>query len=290
MNNQRMKGITALVIATLFFAIQDAITKHLTHTLPAPQIVFIRFFFFALFSLIYAAKTIGLKKAFVSNHRILQIIRGLLIVTEIIVFSVAIRHLGIAEIHTLLATFPLIVTALSPYVLGETIGWRRWLAVAIGFLGTLIILRPGFSVINPYSLIALVSATMFAVYNLLTRKVSNQDRFETSLLYFGVVGFLGSLLIAPFFWQPVDAGEMGWLFTLSIVTIISHLLLIKALQWVPAVILQPFNYLVLVWAMIIGFFVFGEILDGVTIAGAMIVVCSGIFIARREYRLSLQTG
>jgi drug/metabolite transporter (DMT)-like permease len=168
-------------------------------------------------------------------------------------------------------------------MLGEQVGWRRWLAVSIGFIGTLIIIQPGSGVFSPFAMTALACALMFAIYNIITRKVSRQDSLETSLLYFGVVGFLVTLLAVPFFWQPMSNSEILWLLMISIISIFSHLLLIKSLELAPAVILQPFNYFILVWAMVIGYSFYGEILDTTTLIGAVLVIGSGVYIARREY-------
>ena len=285
-----VKGIVMLVVATLFFASQDALTKHLVQTLPASQIVAVRFFFFALFALVYVGRSTGIKAAFHSRRPGVQIFRGLLLSGEITVFAYTIQFLGLAEMHTLFACFPLLITALSVPILRETVGWRRWLAVFCGFVGTLIILRPGAEVFQPAAALALAAALMFALYNILTRKVSRYDSFETSLVYSGVVGFAGAMLIAPFYWRPVDTTEVLWLLVISTTSIIGHLLLIKALALVPAVILQPFNYFVLVWAIIIGFLLYGEVLSATSLLGAGIVVASGVFIARREYKLMAGSG
>ncbi|MGI9310703.1 MAG: DMT family transporter [bacterium] len=278
-------AIVMLLGATLFFASQDALTKHLIQTLSASQIVAVRFFFFTLFALIYVARRCGIKAAWRSHRPGLQVFRGLLVAGEIIVFAYTIQFLGLAEMHSLFVCFPLIITALSVPLLGETVGWRRWLAVLCGFVGTLIILRPDAAAFNPAAPIALLAAFMFALYNLLTRKVARHDSFETSLLYMGVIGFAGSMLLAPFNWRPMTTDAALGLGLISITSIIGHLLLVKALELAPAVVLQPFNYFILVWAIIIGFFVYGEVLDPPTLLGAAIVVTSGVFIARREYRM-----
>lgn len=283
-----VKGIIALIVATFFFAGQDAITKHLTETVPIAQIIFVRFFFFSLFALVFAARNIGIRNAFASRKPVLQILRGLLIVGEVALFAWCLHFMGLAEMHAIFASFPLVITVLSIPILGEKVGWRRWLAVSLGFAGTLIIIQPGPEGFNRYAVLVLICVLMFALYNLLTRKVSRHDPFETSLLYFGVVGFVMSLMAIPFFWQPVDTNETLWLLTISVTGIIGHLLLIKSLQLAPAVILQPFNYFVLVWAIGIGYFVYSEILDATELAGAALVVLSGIYIARREYQVSRQ--
>ncbi len=279
------KAIFMLVIATLFFACQDALTKHLMETLTSPQIVAVRFFFFALFALLYVGRRVGVRVALRSQYPWIQIARGLLLAGEIMLFAYAIQFLGLAEMHAIFACFPLLVTALSVPILGEAVGWRRWLAVFFGFVGTLIILRPGIGIFQPAVMLALLSALMFALYNILTRKVSRRDSFETALLYMGVAGFICSLLVAPFYWYPVSIIDAIWLLLISVTSIIGHLLLIKALALVSAVILQPFNYFILVWAILIDFFLYGEVLSMITLLGAGIVVGSGVFIAYREHKL-----
>lgn len=288
-SDQVAKGIIALIIATLFFAGQDAITKHLTQSISVAQIVSVRFFFFSLFAIWYATRNTDIKTAFHSSRPKLQILRGLLICGEIALFAFALRHLGLAEMHAIFASFPLIITALSVPFLGETVGWRRWMAVGLGFIGTLIIIRPGSGVFSTYAIVTLACALMFAIYNLITRKVSHHDRFETSLLYFGIVGFISSLAVVPFYWQNPNTDQIFWLGVISITGIIGHLLLIKALQLAPAVLLQPFNYFVLLWAMIIGYSVYGEVLQTNELIGAALVVISGVYIARREYQVARET-
>jgi drug/metabolite transporter (DMT)-like permease len=288
-SDQAVRGIIALVVATLFFAGQDAITKHLTQSISVAQIVTVRFFFFSLFAIVYASHSMDIKLAFRSTRPKLQILRGLLICSEIALFAFALQHLGLAEMHAIFACFPLIITALSVPFLGEKVGWRRWMAVGLGFIGTLIIIRPDSGAFSLYVVIAMACAFMFAIYNLITRKVSRHDRFETSLLYFGVVGFISSLAVVPFYWQTPTFDQIFWLGVISITGIIGHLLLIKALQLTPAVILQPFNYFVLLWAMIIGYSVYGEVLQTYKIIGAALVVFSGVYIARREYVVTKAT-
>lgn len=284
--DQIARGIFALILATLLFAAQDAITKHLTATVPIAQLMFVRYCFFALFAIAYASRRLSLRVAFRSQMPGLQLLRGLLIAGEMALFAFCLKFLGIAEMHALFACFPLMITALSVPLLGEQVGWRRWLAVSIGFAGTLIIIQPGSGVISVYALIALACALMFAFYNIITRKVSRHDSFETSLLYFGCVGLAASSLAVPFFWKTPGLEDCIWLFLISIISVFSHLLLIKSLQLAPAVILQPFNYFILVWAMIIGYLFYGEVLGSATLAGASLVVASGIYIARREYRVA----
>lgn len=279
-------GIVMMILATGVFATQDAITKTLTAELPVGQIVFVRFFAFLLFAAWLAHRDGGARRALRSSVPFTQILRCLLMCSEIALFAFALRFIGLAEIHALFACFPLFVAALSVPLLGEHVGRRRWLAVIVGLIGTLVILRPGSDVFQAVALLPLACALIYALYNLLTRQVSRHDSFLTSLLYFGLVGTCASLPFAAAQWQSLDARQMLVLGSLCLTSIVGHMTLIKALQLTEAVVLQPFHYLILPWAMLIGVVVFGERLDLFTIIGAIIVVASGVYVAVREYRSS----
>ena len=274
-----------MVMATFIFAVQDAITKTLTTEVPVAQIVFVRFTAFAAMALLIASREVGLKAAIKSAVPSLQLLRCVLMCAEIALFAYALRYLGIAQIHALFACFPLFVAALSVPLLKEAVGWRRWLAVIVGFGGTLIILRPGTAVFDPYALLPLAGAVLYALYNILTRRVSRHDSYATSLVYFGVVGAVASGLFVLGQWQELSRAATMQLGYLCVASIIAHMMLIKALQLTEAVVLQPFQYLVLPWAMVLGYFVFGETLDVYTLVGAAVVVGSGVYVAYREYRL-----
>ncbi len=285
-----LAGILVMMLATFVFALQDAITKTLTAALPVSQIVFVRFTAFAVMALIIAHREVGLKRAFSSAAPTVQLLRCLIMCAEIALFAYALRYLGVAQIHALFACFPLFVAALSVPLLKEAVGWRRWLAVIIGFIGTLIILRPGTAIFDPFALLPLVGAVLYAIYNLLTRRVSKHDSYATSLVYFGVVGAVASGVFAVGQWQEVsvEAGrQLGYLCFLSV---IAHMMLMKALQLTEAVVLQPFQYFILPWAMVFGYFFFDETLDSMTLLGASVVVVSGVYVAHREYRLHRKTG
>ena len=280
----RLAGIGLMCVATLIFSAQDAITKQLSTQLPIAQIVFVRFAAFLVFALVFAWSTSG-GLALRSRVPRVQLLRCLAMCSEIALFAYGLRFLGMAEMHALFACFPLFVAALSVPLLGETVGWRRWMAVGVGFVGTLIILRPGADVFDPLALIPLVCAVIYAVYTLLTRRVSRSDSFATSLVYFGLVGTVAAGSVAVWQWQPVQGQAMWLLGALCLTSVTAHMMLIKALQLTEAVVLQPFHYLVLPWAMIIGYLVYQERLDALTLLGAAIVVGSGVYVAWREYRL-----
>lgn len=287
-NNSPLPGIGLLLIATVLFALQDVITKQLTVSVSVAQIVFVRFAAFSVFALIYAHRKSSILNVAKSAAVNMQVIRCVIMCTEIGLFAYAIQFLGIAEIHAIFSCFPLLVTALSVPLLGEQVGWRRWFAVVIGFAGTLIILQPGSDVFNPAALLALVCVVLYSFYNILTRKLARRDSFETSLLYFGVVGFLASAIAVIGRWQTVDTQSMVLLAGICLTSVVGHLLLIKALELTSAVVLQPFNYFILVWAIVLGYIVFGEVLALNQVVGALIVVASGLYIGIREYLLNRQ--
>ena len=288
--NSSLRGISLLVIATVVFALQDAVTKQLTGLLPVAQIVFVRFAAFTALALMLVKTRMPLSSALRSKVPIQQIIRCLMMCAEVSIFTFALRYIGVAEIHAIFSCFPLFIVALSVPVLGESVGWRRWSAVGVGFIGTLIILRPGSGVFEPAALLAIVCALVYALYNLMTRLVSRQDKFETSLLYFGIVGMVASALPAALVWKT-PSGDAAWLLAaVCLCSMTSHLLLIKSLELAEANVLQPFNYLILVWAMLMGWGFYGEVLDVYAIAGAALVVLSGLYVGFREAQAARVTN
>jgi drug/metabolite transporter (DMT)-like permease len=277
-------GIALVITAMFIFSLQDAITKTLAVTYSVPQILWIRFVFYIFFALAISARKKPLRDSLKSEVPWLQIFRSLLIVAEFGMFIVTIRYLSLAEMHALLATFPLVVTAIAAVFLKEPVGIRRWGAVFVGFLGVLVILRPGLAAIQPAALLALVTALTFAAYNVMIRLVSRYDDGETSTVYMAVVGLVVMIAIGPFYWETATPSDWGWLLALSISAAIGHLLLIKALEAAPASTLQPFNYTLLVFATIVGYIFFDSLPDFWTVIGAMIVVASGMYTIYRERR------
>lgn len=266
------------------FATQDAITKILADHYAATQILWIRFAVFAGFALLYTTRKKPLRACLRSRIPWLQVGRSLLIVFEIGMFIMAIRYLSLVDIHALLATFPLMATAIAAIVLRERVGLRRWMAVAAGFIGVLIILRPGLGIVQPGAVLALMTAFLFASYQVVTRVVARYDDAETSTVYMALVGFAILSVITPFQWRPVPSEDWVLLIALSITATLGHMLLIKALEAAPASTLQPFNYTLLVFATIIGYLIFDTLPDVWTVIGAGIVVGSGLYTFLRERR------
>ena len=275
------KGIIWQIIGMLFFGSMDAVSKHLTTSLPVVEILWVRYLFFAVFGLILAVYTGGLR-GLKTDIPILQIGRGLALVFEIILFTYAFRYMPLADAHVMAASVPLMVLALAVPVLGERVGPRRWAAVMVGFLGVLFILRPGVGGWQPILLIPLLGASGFAVYLVLTRMASKFDSIGTSAFYTGLVGLFVLSIFLPLEWRSPSLTEWGWLIFASILGLCGHISIIKALSLTEASALQPFFYVVLVWATFLGFIVFDDMPDSITCLGAVIIVGSGLYAWHRE--------
>ncbi len=276
-------GIWLMIATTLVFAVQDGISRHLGTLYPVTMVVMVRFWFFGLFAVALAARSPGgVRAAATSAFPWVQLARGLILVAEIAVMLVAFVKLGLIEAHAVFTCYPLLVAALSGPILGEKVGWRRWSAILVGFAGVLIILQPGYAVFSPWALVPLLSATLFAVYGLLTRYVARKDSASVSFLWTGVVGAIAMTPFGLATWTPMTLGDWGWMGLLCCTAALSHWLLIKAFAVAEASAIQPFAYLQLVWASGIGLFVFGETLRVNVAIGAGIVVVAGIFTLWRQ--------
>ena len=194
--------------------------------------------------------------------------------------------LGLAETHAIFASYPLIIAMLSGPILGEYVGWRRWLAISVGFIGILIILNPGNGIFSPYALVPLAGAILFALYGLLTRYVGQYDNSSTSFFWTGVVGSIAMTVIGLNFWDPVSRSDWSIMLLLSASGVVGHYLLIKCYEVAEASAVQPFAYLQLIWASMIGIIIFEEQITTNVLIGACIIVGAGLFTLWRERKVS----
>jgi len=276
-------GIALMVATTLVFAVQDGLSRHLAAEYNVLMVVMIRYWFFAAFVIAVAQRHAGgLRAAAQTRQPVVQVIRGLLLAAEICVMVVAFTVLGLVESHAVFTCYPLLVAALSGPILGERVGWRRWAAVGIGFVGVLIILRPGLGVFEPAAAIPLLSATLFATYGLLTRYAARQDSTATSFFWTGMVGAVVMTAVGAWFWEPMTARDWGFMMSLCITGVLGHWLLIRCYEAAEASAVQPFAYLQLVFAAFIGIAVFGERIEWNVALGVVIIVAAGLFTLWRE--------
>ncbi len=190
--------------------------------------------------------------------------------------------LGLVESHAVFACYPLLVAALSGPVLGEKVGWRRWIAIGIGFVGVIIILEPGWGVFAPAAVVPLVAALLFALYGLPTRYVARRDTSATSFFWTGVVGAVCMTAVGIWYWEPMAGPDWLWMGTLCLTSAFSHYLLIRAYEVAEASSVQPFAYLQLPFATVIGLAVFGETIRTNVAIGAGLIVAAGLFTLWRE--------
>ena len=265
----------------LGFASMDAMSKFLVQDYPITQILWVRYGVFTLFALLIAYPH-GIRRAVRSRRPWLQAGRAFLGLLENGVFVLAFLYLPLAETHAVAATSPLIVVVLSALLLGEMATRRRWLAVGAGFLGVLLIIRPGFQALDWALMIPLLGALLWALYQVLTRLTARTDTPQTTLLWTAALGLLAMTLVGPLQWRDPDM--TGWLLLacVSVLGSLSHYALIRALDFSEAGAVQPYSYTLLVWAALLGALVFGDIPPVWTVMGAVVVVLSGLATWRQE--------
>lgn len=267
----------AFTVASMFgFASMDAMSKWMVADYAIGQVLWIRYAFFCLFAWFVVRRT-GLRVAARTTRPFLQAGRALLAAVESAVFVLAFAYLPLADTHAVAATSPLIVIALGVLFLGERAGAARWVAVAAGFIGVLLIVRPGFQTLDWPLLLPLLGAVLWGAYQILVRLSARDDAPETTLVWSAFVAFAATTLVGPWQWRWPD--PLGWtlLGGIALVGAMAHFALIKALDYAEAGAVQPYSYTLLVWATALGALVFGDIPDRWTLLGAAVIVASGLF-------------
>jgi drug/metabolite transporter (DMT)-like permease len=284
-------GIRFVLMAMVAFAVQDATSKYLAASYPPQFFIMIRYWLFAVFVAVLAARRSGgLRAACRTKMPALQVFRGVLLAVQIVIIVVSFDSLGLAETHAIFSLHPLLATLLAIPLLGERVGWHRLAAVSVGLAGVLVILRPGPGLFDSGALIALGAAVMMAFYTVTTRLVGRADGSSApAFFYLGVAGAAALTLIGPYYWTPMRLPDIGWLLLHSTVAMAGHYCLIRALEATEAVRIQPFTYLQMIFAVPIGAFIFGEPVDRWVIVGMTMTVGAGLYAIQREVRLMRQT-
>ena len=283
-DNARL-GIGLMLLAMFLIVCGDALGKYLTQTYAVLQVLWIRSWVFLVFALWWAGRN-GLIQTFRSQRITLQLSRSFLLVLEMLIFLLSFQLLPLAEVTAVGAVTPLFVTVLAVIFLAERVGWQRWFAIAMGFIGVLIVTRPGMGVFGWAMLLPLLGVLLWGLYQILSRLVSRWDNAETSLLYTAIVGFIVLSVIAPWQWQTPDAISWLALTGLGLLNSCGHFALIKALSMTEASILQPFTYTMLVWATLFGWLVFSDLPDQWAMLGSLLIVSGGLYAWLRERRLA----
>ena len=264
-------------MAYFSFSLLDAIQKTTVIYHSIFQILFLKYFFTLFLSLAesYRKKNLNFYK---TKNSQLQITRSILSVIESGLFVLSFRYLSLADAHSIGSLTPVIVVALSAIILREKVNLKTWIAIFFGFLGVLIIMRPGLSIFDPKSLIPLGAAFFLSLYQIVTRKASEYDSSETSLFYTSIVGITLMIFIIPFYWQPMQSFSYFLFIGVGIFFSLGIYFQIIALSYAKASVVQPFHYTLILWAIILGFIFYNDIPDTTTLIGAIIITISGIYV------------
>ena len=270
-------GIIFAIIAYFSFSILDAVQKTAVIYYSIFQLLFIKYTFVLLLSLIEAKRAKN-NNFYRSNNLKLQVIRSLLSILESGFFVLSFKHLSLANAHSIGALAPIIIVVLSVFILNERVSMKTWIAIFAGFIGVLIIIRPASDVFSVNSFIPLLAAFFLGLYQIATKKTSEYDAPEVSLFYSSLVGIIITSIMAFNFWQPVNFNSLFLFAPIGLFFSLGIYFQIIALKNARASIIQPFHYTLIFWAIIFGFFFYDDIPDLFTIIGAIIITSSGIFV------------
>ncbi|WP_027583050.1 DMT family transporter [Bradyrhizobium sp. Ai1a-2] len=278
----RLAGIGLMLLSIFMFSFGDAMGKFLVATYSVGQLLWLR----ACAALVVLLPMVWKQRAefFPIERPWLQLLRVTLSTLEVAAFFLATVYLPLADVITYYLAGPIFVTALSGLVLGEQIGWRRWSAILVGFCGVLIALRPSAQTVSLPAMIALGGSLSFAVLMLITRSLrATPDIVLTSSQFAGT--FLLGAVLSPFGWVTPDAGSLVVFFVAGLISVAALLCVNRSLKLAPASVVVPYQYSMIVWAVIFGFVVFGDVPSWATIVGAAIIIAAGLYIFLREQKL-----
>jgi len=275
------KGIALILASTVFLGVSDVTAKYLSATLPSIEIAWIRFTVFAI--IMTPAMMPGSPLFALPTDRLrLQLLRGLTVLASSLFFISGLRFLPIAEASATGFVAPLFVTALSIVFLGEKVGLRRWIATAVGLVGVLIILRPGFGAFHSAAIFPIVSALAWAGTLIMTRMMSGTERAVTVMAYSSIVGVCILTAMVPFVWVAPSWHDIMLGVFIGVASTAGQWIVVLAFRYADASVLAPFSYMQLLWVSVLGFVVFGELPDVWTVTGAAFIVASGLYTAHRE--------
>jgi len=281
----RLLGIALMCGALACFSCLDAMAKYLNLHMDTLQVVWARYTG-AFIVAVAISNPVTRPGLMLTGRPMLQVGRSVLLLLSTLLNFMALRYLQLDQALAIVFSTPFFIAALSGPVLGEWVRWRRWMAIGVGFIGVLLVTRPGFGGIHPAALLSLAAALFYAAYNISTRMLSRTDSSETTLFYSNLVGALVMLPVVPFVWTaPSDPVVILVMIVCGAFGSVGHYLLIIAHRHAPPAVLAPFIYTQLVWAIILGYLVFADVPSEWTLAGAAIVVASGLYMLNRERKV-----
>ncbi len=279
-----MKAIILNASAWMIVPIMDAFAKYLSSSMDVLQITWARYFFTVVFTL--TLMLLFYRQSFVWTKKpALQLIRGLIFVFSTYLFFYAISEISLPKALTLAFVAPICVTALSPFFLDERVGIKRWTAVSLGFIGTLIVIRPGFIEFNLPTFAALGNGICYGFYLIITRKLSKSDNSLLTLLFSGLVGTILISFFLPNVWVNPSLNQWFMMATIGFIASVAHLFIILSLKYADASKLAPLGYTEIITNILISYYYFKELPDNWTYLGLFIIVLSGLYISKRELKL-----
>ena len=276
-----MKAIFYNLLAWAILPFMDTIAKYLSSDLSFFQITWARYFFTVFFTLPFMFFFFRKNLTWTTQPK-LQFLRGLTLFFANVLFFYSISIISMAKALTLAFVAPLITTALSPFILGEKVGFRRWSAVIVGFIGSLIVIRPGFIDFNLASIAALGTGCFYGIYLIITRKLHSSDSPLLTLLLTGVVGLVFGSFLVPVVWINPTFNQWSLLALMGLFACLGHLFLILSLKYADASKLAPFGYFEIVTNIILGYYFFMDFPDKWTFLGLFVIISSGLYITFRE--------
>lgn len=282
-------GIVLILVTLVLFVSMDTLVKYLVQRNPPPLLIWMRFLVHMVVAAGIMLAVPRLRPLMRSKAPVRQLLRSALLLCTTTTFFFGLIFLKLADLVILTQAAPLVVVALSVVMLGEKVGIRRWGGVIVGFVGVVIILKPGFG-FEWASLFGLASALIYGIYQIMTRSLSGADHTMTTFFYTASVGAVVMAAVAPFFWQTPTLVDAVLILLPGIIGGTGHLLLIMAFARSEASLLAPFFYSGILWAILFGWAIFGELPDLYTFIGAGLVVAAGLYIWHRERTLAKIRG
>ena len=269
-------GIVFAIMAYFSFSLLDAVQKTAIIYHSVFQLLFIKYCFVLLLSLFESQRKKNYSFYKSGNVKI-QILRSVLSIIESGCFVLSFRYLSLADAHSIASLTPVLVVALSAIILREHVSLKTWIAIFVGFIGVVIIMRPGLSIFDPKSLIPLAGAFFLSIYQIVTRKASEKDPNETSLFYTSIVGIIFMGIIGYFFWQPLIESSLIYFIAIGFFFSLGLYFQIIALSLARAGIIQPFHYTLIFWAIILGYVFYDDFPDIPTLIGGLVITVSGVY-------------
>lgn len=270
-----LRGILLIMLAVFLFSSMDTLAKFVLRSYPLAPLIFARYAVHTLLMLVLLAPRMGFDLLRTTRPGV-QVMRGLLLVGSTGLFYLALRYLPLAEAAAITFVAPVMVTALSGPLLGERVSGRQWAAVTLGFIGVLVIIRPGGGMLTYASVFPFIAALFFALYQIMTRKLAGRENPFATLFFTALVGTLAASLMLPFSWQTPSLTQTALMVAIGCLGGLGHFLLIRAVEIASPTALAPFIYTQLVWSTLLAFIAFGEFPDAVSLLGMLVIIGAGL--------------